>query len=116
MGTTSIHKKYRKNNFYKKTHSHFDHFINDFYFIPFSREVENKKNRQNGNEAKKIQGNSIRSGEIIQLYETGHDSYCFAEIERPVESPVADNSGYAKILGKILKKEVFDYWEIPGSN
>jgi hypothetical protein len=119
---------------------------------------------------------TIQSGEIFQVYETGHDSYYFTEIERPVESPVAGYDGYAQILdrtetiygyvkksevrrhtdadfltdiqasgtaknkrgkindpdgyvnirkemnaqseirGKILKKEVFDYWEIPGSN
>ncbi|MDR0541210.1 MAG: SH3 domain-containing protein [Dysgonamonadaceae bacterium] len=118
---------------------------------------------------------TIRSGEIIQIYETGHDNYFFTEAERPIESPIADYEGYAKItdgketvfgyvkksevkrhtdadllaeyqaaaakskrgkindpdgyvnirkemnaqseiLGKILKKEIFDYWEVLGSN
>ena len=119
---------------------------------------------------------TISSGEIIQVYETGHDDYYFTEIERPVESPVADYDGYAKlldrkeaiygyvrksevkrhtdadllaeyqaadtagsklgkiidpdgyvnirkemntqsvILGRIQKKEAFNYWEVPGSN
>ncbi|MCL1932559.1 MAG: SH3 domain-containing protein [Candidatus Azobacteroides sp.] len=119
---------------------------------------------------------TIRSREIIQVCETGHDSYYFAEIERPVESPVAGADGYAtlqgrsetiygyvkkfevkqytdanllaefqtadttksklgkindpdgyvnirkgmnaqsEILGKIQKTDVFNFWEIPGSN
>jgi hypothetical protein len=119
---------------------------------------------------------TIRTGEIVQIYETGHDAYYFTEIQRPVESPVADYDGYAKIidrketvygyvkksevrrhtdadllaeyqsadtakskrgvindpdgyvnirkemnaqskvLGKIVKKEIFNYWEVPGSN
>jgi hypothetical protein len=59
---------------------------------------------------------TIRSKEIIQVYETGHDSYYFAEIKRPVESPVADYKGYAQILdreetiyGYVKKSEVKRY-------
>jgi hypothetical protein len=50
---------------------------------------------------------TIRTGEIIQVYETGHDSYYFTEIKRPVESPVADYDGYAKISDR--KETVYGY-------
>lgn len=43
---------------------------------------------------------TIQSDEVFKTYEMGHDDYYFIEIEKPVESPVADKDGYAMILDR----------------
>lgn len=43
---------------------------------------------------------TIQPIEILKAYEMGYDDYYFIEIEKPVESPVADKDGYAMILDR----------------
>jgi hypothetical protein len=56
---------------------------------------------------------TVQPVEFLKACEMGHDDYWFVEVEKPVESPVADEYGYAKILdrtetvyGYILKEQV----------
>lgn len=43
---------------------------------------------------------TIQTSEVFKAIEMGHDDYYFVEIEKPVESPVADEDGYAMILDR----------------
>ncbi len=59
---------------------------------------------------------TVQPNETFKAYEMGHDDYYFIEIEKPVESPVADHDGYAMILdrketvyGYLPKKQVTEY-------
>lgn len=59
---------------------------------------------------------TVQPNETFKAYEMGHDDYYFIEIEKPVESPVADRDGYAMILdrketvyGYLPKKQVIEY-------
>jgi len=44
---------------------------------------------------------TIYIDETFTAYEMGHDDYYFIEIEKPVESPVADEDGYAMIIDRL---------------
>lgn len=59
---------------------------------------------------------TIHPTETFKAYEMGHDNYYLIEIDKPVESPVADKDGYAMILdrketiyGYVLKSKVKEY-------
>ncbi|MDR1348401.1 MAG: SH3 domain-containing protein [Prevotellaceae bacterium] len=43
---------------------------------------------------------TLQPVEFLKAYEMGHDNYWFVEVEKPVESPVADMYGYATILDR----------------
>ncbi|MDR1198720.1 MAG: SH3 domain-containing protein, partial [Prevotellaceae bacterium] len=43
---------------------------------------------------------TVQPTEFLKAYEMGHDDYWFVEVEKPVESPVADMYGYATILDR----------------